>query len=214
MSQHATPPGPKKSALRPQNPASPNRASPLVRHPPPPPRLPAALEDLRSAVRALPADPITAPGRGLGVYSTAYQAVNGVLLEMAEARVGMLLGGGGWEGVVRHLVQAVDLEPPMGYTEPPRVPQPPRQCLAWALLQAGNLDQAALEYQRDLAEFPHNPWSLVGLRQTLGEQQRRAVAGEAGEGGTGVAAAIAGVDAELEAFKGRLSHIPSSCPMF
>lgn len=164
-------------------------------------------------MRAIPADPITAPGRGLGVYSTAYKSVNGVLLEMAEARVEML-GGEGWEGVIQHLLQAVDLEPAMGYTEPPRLPQPPRQCLAWALLQAGNLDQAALEYQKDLAEFPQNPWSLVGLRQTLRQQQRRVVSGEGGEGVTEVAAAIAGVDSELEAYKGVLSHIPSSCPMF
>lgn len=102
----------------------------------------------------------------------------------------------------------------MGYTEPPRVPQPPRQCLAWALLQSGRLEEAAAEYNRDLTEFPHNPWSLVGLKQTLQEQSARVVAGEGLERTTEVAAAIAGVELELQQYAGVLGSIPNSCPMF
>jgi hypothetical protein len=49
---------------------------------------------------------------------------------------------------VDHLEEAVALEDGLGYMEPPRAHSPTRQCLGWALLQAGRLADAAEVYQQ------------------------------------------------------------------
>jgi len=83
---------------------------------------------------------------------------------------------------VKRLRIAAELEDGMVYEEPPVWYLPVRHALGRALLQADLPSEAESAYREDLARFPANGWSLLGLSQALEAQGRideaRAVRGQ------------------------------------
>lgn len=68
---------------------------------------------------------------------------------------------------IAHLERAVRLQDGMGYTEPPDWYYPARHNLGAALLDAGRPGEAETVYWQDLRRYPENPYSLLGLAQSL-----------------------------------------------
>lgn len=94
------------------------------------------------------------------------------LLNIADA---LLLGeiavaGGESEAAIGHFETAVSLQDSLPYTEPPFWYYPTRQSLGEAMMAAGRPAGAEAVYRRDLAEYPHNGWSMAGLAKALEAQ--------------------------------------------
>lgn len=128
---------------------------------------------LEEAASAMPPDRQTVPGQGLGIYSAKNGDIAAVLGGVAEAAVLLAEGGdGALEAAERALRAAVAIEDAMGYFEPPSMHQPARQCLGAVLLARGAWEGAEEVFGEDLATFPENAWSLMGMalaKEGLGE---------------------------------------------
>lgn len=94
------------------------------------------------------------------------------LLNIADAlllgEVAVAKGDGGT--AIGHFETAVSLQDGLPYTEPPFWYYPTRQSLGEALMVAGRAADAEAVYRRDLAEYPHNGWSMAGLAKALEAQ--------------------------------------------
>ena len=60
----------------------------------------------------------------------------------------------------------------MDYDEPEPLPFAARHWLGAALLQAEEYEKAEAVYRDELADHPHNGWSLFGLREALNRRDR------------------------------------------
>jgi len=80
--------------------------------------------------------------------------------EIAEAR-------GDFDGAIRLLQQAVELEDTLHYDEPAPWYAPTRQTLGAILLEAGRGAEAEAVYRAELRTYPANGWSLFGLARAL-----------------------------------------------
>jgi tetratricopeptide (TPR) repeat protein len=138
------------------------------------------LADLRGLVGDLPEGPI---------QTTAEVAVHSLQGEIA-ARTGR------YDEATDALRQAADLEDSLPYLEPPHWPRPVRQVLGVVLLEAGKPAEAEVVYREDLARFPRNGWSLLGLEQSLKAQGKTDEAAEVDEE---FQVAWAGADVKLPA---------------
>ena len=76
------------------------------------------------------------------------------------------------DDAIAALERAVAVEDEMGYDEPEPLPFSARHWLGAALLEAGRPADAERVYRAELADHPHNGWSLFGLRQALAAQGR------------------------------------------
>ena len=83
--------------------------------------------------------------------------------EVASAR-------GDYDSAIAHLRRGVELEAALTYDEPPTWNIPVRQFLGAALLGAGRPREADRAYREDLATYPRNGWSLIGLAASLEAQ--------------------------------------------
>ena len=72
----------------------------------------------------------------------------------------------------------MELEDTLPYMEPPFCYMPMRHGLGAALLSAGQAAEAEKVYRQDLANNPHNGWSLFGLSQSLTAQGKQELADE------------------------------------
>lgn len=92
--------------------------------------------------------------------------------------LGLLLSGeilraeGDLEAAIDAFKRAVELEDTLDYDEPEPLPFAPRHWLGAALLAAERAGEAELVYRIELADHPHNGWSLFGLKQSLDAQGR------------------------------------------
>jgi len=86
---------------------------------------------------------------------------------------------GSWDPAIVSLRQAVATEDSLGYIEPPWSYYPVRHRLGAALLKAGRPAEAETTYRQDLAQHPHNGWSLYGLAESLKQQGKTAAADSA-----------------------------------
>jgi hypothetical protein len=92
--------------------------------------------------------------------------------------LGELLAGeilrldGDLEGALAAFERAVALEDELAYDEPEPLPFAPRHWLGATLLEAGRPEAAERVYRTELADHPHNGWSLYGLLQALEAQGR------------------------------------------
>ncbi|MEZ5557897.1 MAG: hypothetical protein R3E86_05040 [Pseudomonadales bacterium] len=92
--------------------------------------------------------------------------------------LGRLLAGeirwsqGDLTGAIAEFERAVALEDALDYDEPEPLPFAPRHWLGAALLAAGRAADAEQSYRTELADHPHNGWSLYGLQQALAAQGR------------------------------------------
>src|SRR5690606_40452918 len=74
------------------------------------------------------------------------------------------------------LRKAVTLEENLRYDEPPGWMQPVRHALGALLLADGRAAEAEDVYRADLVRHPNNAWSLLGLQQSLEQQEKLASA--------------------------------------
>ena len=79
---------------------------------------------------------------------------------------------GDLESVIEAFEKAVELEDSLDYDEPEPLPFAPRHWLGAALIEAGQPREAEFVYRVELADHPHNGWSLFGLQQALAAQGR------------------------------------------
>lgn len=78
----------------------------------------------------------------------------------------------------RELRAAVEIEDNLQYMEPPDWMQPVRHTLGVVLIDAGRYDEAEKVYREDLARWPENGWSLLGLARAQEQQGKTAPAAE------------------------------------
>jgi tetratricopeptide (TPR) repeat protein len=134
----------------------------------------AAAEAELAQVHAAAADPGLAEAR---LEFNAAGAVLGVAIEVLAGHVAAARGDHG--GAIAHLREAVRREDELTYGEPPEWSIPTRHDLGAVLLEAGRTVEAEATYREDLAHFPENGWSLMGLARSLAAQGRAAEAAEA-----------------------------------
>jgi tetratricopeptide (TPR) repeat protein len=126
-------------------------------------------------VRAIAADPRLAPLRiwGLNPMTSLAEIAAAVLhAEIAAARKDI-------KTAVAELRKAIAIEDALIYGEPPDWFYPVRHNLGAILLEAGRARAAEKIYREDLARFPDNGWSLLGLAQSLRAQGKKREAAEA-----------------------------------
>ena len=80
---------------------------------------------------------------------------------------------GDLEGAIRSFKTAVAIDDILVYDEPEPLPFAARHWLGAALLEAKRYAEAEKTYRDDLADHPHNGWSLFGLQQALEAQGKR-----------------------------------------
>jgi tetratricopeptide (TPR) repeat protein len=73
-------------------------------------------------------------------------------------------------GAIESFERAVKLEDGLVYDEPEPLPFAARHWLGAALLESKRYADAERVYVEELADHPHNGWSLIGLRQALSGQ--------------------------------------------
>jgi tetratricopeptide (TPR) repeat protein len=76
-------------------------------------------------------------------------------------------GEGNLDGAIKSFEQAVALEDALTYDEPEPLPFAARHWLGAALLAAKRFADAERVYREELADHPHNGWSLLGLKKAL-----------------------------------------------
>ncbi len=121
------------------------------------------LDALRAVLQepALTAQPATSSAN---TGSTLLRIAELVLIaELARAR-------GDFESAISNLERAVRYEDSLAYNEPPDWPQPVRQRLGRALLDAGRPNEAEAVYWEDLRRNRDNGWALRGLQRALEAQ--------------------------------------------
>ena len=105
----------------------------------------------------------------------------GVLADILEGELRREKGD--LDGAIRSFTTAVAADDTLAYDEPEPLPFAARHWLGAALLEAKRYAEAERTYRDELADHPHNGWSLFGLQQALEAQGKRS----------------AEVDADLEA---------------
>lgn len=102
-----------------------------------------------------------------------FHAASTLVGSLAELLAGELRREeGDLEGAIAAFERAVALEDSLDYDEPEPLPFAPRHWLGAALLEAGRGVDAELVYRTELADHPHNGWSLYGVVQALALQGR------------------------------------------
>ena len=110
------------------------------------------------------------------VGNNAASDVMAVALAMAEGEASYREGDS--DRAFARLREAVALEEGLTYDEPPGWMQPVRHALGALLLADGRANEAEEVYREDLVRHPNNAWSLLGLRQSLQQQEKQAAAEE------------------------------------
>lgn len=103
------------------------------------------------------------------------------ILEVSEhfIRGEIALQRGQWNEAITALKEAVEVEDSLSYGEPPQWLQPTRHTLGAVLLKAGRPAEAEVVYLEDLAKWPGNGWSLLGLSRALRAQGKLDAADDA-----------------------------------
>lgn len=82
----------------------------------------------------------------------------------------ILRAEGDLDGAIAAFRRAVEFDDQQPYDEPEPIPYAARHWLGAALLEAGRYADAEQEYRTELADHPHNVWSLFGLKAALEAQ--------------------------------------------
>jgi tetratricopeptide (TPR) repeat protein len=77
---------------------------------------------------------------------------------------------GDLDGAIVAFRRAAEFDDQQAYDEPEPIPYAARHWLGAALLDAGQFAEAEKEYRTELADHPHNVWSLYGLKAALEAQ--------------------------------------------
>jgi tetratricopeptide (TPR) repeat protein len=135
-------------------------------------RIPEAREErqaFQTAVAAVPAGYTFGNNSASNLLAIASRVLDGELAARA----------GDYDTAISALRAAAHLEDGLTYDEPPDWIQPVRHTLGAVLLRAGKPAEAEQAYRADLAQYPENGWSLLGLRNSLQQQGRDAEADRA-----------------------------------
>lgn len=98
---------------------------------------------------------------GLVIGTTAHILAGEILREEGDL-----------EGAIAEFEKAAAVEDGMDYDEPEPLPFAARHWLGAALLETGAYERAEAVYRDELADHPHNGWSLYGLKQALAAQDK------------------------------------------
>lgn len=82
----------------------------------------------------------------------------------------ILRAEGDMDGAIDAFRRAVELDDAQPYDEPEPIPYAARHWLGAALLETGRFAEAEQEYRTELADHPHNVWSLHGLKAAIEAQ--------------------------------------------
>jgi len=129
----------------------------------------AKAKDELAAVRRIAANPELEELRIWGLNPTSSLAQIAALVLGAEIAAAQKRT----DQAVAMLRKAVAIEDALIYGEPPDWFYPVRQNLGAILLEAGRPAAAERVYRADLARFPDNGWSLMGLAQSLRQQGKK-----------------------------------------
>ncbi len=103
-------------------------------------------------------------------------ALDVIAVARAMAEGEMRFHSGDQTGAYERLRAAVELEEQLAYDEPPGWMQPVRHALGAILLAGDQPQEAEAVYCADLVRHPANAWSLLGLQQSLRQQDKIAEA--------------------------------------
>ena len=92
----------------------------------------------------------------------------GVLAGILDGEITRMAGD--LDGAIAKFEAAVKLDDEMEYDEPEPLPFPARHWLGAALIEAKRFADAEQVYRADLAQHPHNGWTLLGLQQAIKAQ--------------------------------------------
>jgi tetratricopeptide (TPR) repeat protein len=92
----------------------------------------------------------------------------GVMAGILDGEIARM--GGDLPGAIAKFEATVKLDDEMEYDEPEPLPFPARHWLGAALIEAKRFTDAEKVYRDDLAQHPHNGWTLLGLQQALKAQ--------------------------------------------
>ncbi len=92
----------------------------------------------------------------------------GVLAGILDGEIARVAGD--LPGAIAAFERSIALDDELDYDEPEPLPFPARHWLGAALIEAGRHEDAERVYHEDLADHPHNGWSLLGLQQALKAQ--------------------------------------------
>jgi tetratricopeptide (TPR) repeat protein len=92
----------------------------------------------------------------------------GLSAELLEGEI--LREEGDLDGAILAFRKAAEWDDQQPYDEPEPIPYAARHWLGAALLEAGRYAEAEEEYRKELADHPHNVWSLHGLKAALAAQ--------------------------------------------
>jgi tetratricopeptide (TPR) repeat protein len=79
----------------------------------------------------------------------------------------ILWSAGDLSGAIAAFERAAAIEDELAYDEPEALPFAVRHWLGAALLEAKRYTDAERVYREELADHPHNGWSLIGLQKSL-----------------------------------------------
>jgi tetratricopeptide (TPR) repeat protein len=127
----------------------------------------ASLAELRRLAATVPSDRIVADNQPARIH-----------LELAEKVLAGDIAArrGHTQEAIAMLIQTMQVEDSLPYTEPPPWYQPVRHRLGALLLRTGKFAYAEAVYRDDLRHNPDNGWSLFGLHEAL---ERRGLREEA-----------------------------------
>lgn len=126
---------------------------------------------LQEATSAVPADRSFGNNSAADLLAIAALTLDGEIL----AKQGKL------DEAIAKLREAVRLEDKLVYDEPPDWIQPLRHTLGAVLLRSDRAAEAEAVYRQDLQTYAENGWSLMGLRDALEAQGKRAEAAGIGK---------------------------------
>jgi tetratricopeptide (TPR) repeat protein len=75
-------------------------------------------------------------------------------------------------GAIAAFEKAIEIEDSMAYDEPEPLPFAARHWLGAALIETGRYTKAETQYRVELADHPHDVWSLHGLKAALAAQDK------------------------------------------
>jgi tetratricopeptide (TPR) repeat protein len=102
------------------------------------------------------------------------RALDVIAIGRSMASGEMAFHNGQQRAAYQFLHDGAALEDQLAYDEPPGWMQPVRHALGALLLAGGHAAESESVYRADLARHPNNPWALLGLQQSL-EQQNKTV---------------------------------------
>jgi tetratricopeptide (TPR) repeat protein len=120
----------------------------------------------QDAVAAVPAERTKGNNAAADILAIAALSLDGEMLAKEEK----------FDEAILKLREAVQREDKLVYNEPPDWIQPVRHTLGAVLLRAGRAAEAEKVYREDLRAYPENGWSLMGLRDALTAQGKKAEA--------------------------------------